>query len=1426
MTPLPRCFPVSALRACRVLGVLSLLWVAGCGRKDGVVPVVEAAKEESGGAMPLPGGNGAEMKGGEATQQESTAMPKAKEQPAAAPLVLSQELENAAVVVRVTVAQTLSREQTGVLLRPESFVQSPVPGESHRRLVAVLLPAYDEAALRDPGCVIHVLRRKLDDDGRPFVMRYPGAVAHFDAKSHAAVVQFSEEFAYRLDGGVSQGPDAGAAGLYLLAAGYEMPPTGQPKPRLPVLNRRMGAKTEPSGAATEGTVGVTLLPVRLQEGTLRLEPETLAAVPRVRVAVVLDSEGRLAGHASRKTIAEESWTLQAAVVPPTVEEQHLLYVPESVDTGVVQKGTSGPGQYLVKVKGLLKDPMRELGSMRVAVQTLPTRRFPLAADVRKNQPPISHSESFLHVAAEKDGSFHFMLRLPENAKNVYQLVQLQLMRRGSSSNDEPAFHAAPFMVVTATDEAGSRPEVLGLGGLAGAAGGVAANTPGATPLNTTAPNSTAPGKAVSAEAAAAVGGKPAPLVPTTKKMLTTESRIVYGVPICEGREMLLRLEGAPHWKRLSLAEGKWLPLPGAAEDLALCHLAGNKEALFVLHPGLREIRRHHAGTLALEKMERLPDGMSYQGVAAGCLTAAGPVAVMTDAGPLACDPHELRVQPTPNLEKDPAGKLPPEYTLHSAGDGGAVWAFLHGKNVNEDRERTWRYDDAVVGYSQVLSTYLHGHPMGRLPTMTATAPWDRQVPGTDVCGCLSNSPNFFLISGNGGEYGPRPKGAPRCTLYSRYVDDPWAVVELPEAGDVPREEWRTFEHRVWMDTASLTLAVWHAPRGISLHTLEKAALPPPAAPVLLNYPDCHVPRGGSFSFTPQVLGGGTVEAAVSTPPEGLTEGAGGTLHWQVPQDMLPEYVCFGLKLTRQGQGSCEVPVQLRLGGQKPLVAVSPSLSGPAAEKAVADLGRNQKPGMPMVPLSFRHHFSSSPIERVMPGLNDYVALRLRNRALVLLTVKDWQVAGSCMLAEKDCTFMAGDAVFIYNTETRLLSRYAVPGFAVTHRMPMPGKARLFGLGTGVTPAGPLTLLQVEKVPINKPGYPADMMTDRISVKVLEKQTMSLGRWAPYNCNLQEQWRPESIIGSLLPMDAPAQIPCSNDGRLLNFPHGLVLISPGVTVDFNYYRSPHEVANWASWNVHLGLGSEPGAATTASPMGGRMFMSGHIFFNNYPAFKVAEWTTPSAMSTCGNYIACVKTTTASRTVPETGQEITLYSAADGRPLLNLAGLDLLRLRDDINVLDPSEYEKCPLVTAMGDKNLLVLLSRGGTVAEAVNLDFERVCRMVNPATACTTSHPAPVVAEGRTLEYQVTVNNPDAVSGYELQDTTPGAAITPQGLLTFQAPDGLEESQQIKISIRIRFTNGETAVQTFPIYVIALKAEAAAARKAQQERDAAMGIKKA
>jgi hypothetical protein len=222
------------------------------------------------------------------------------------------------------------------------------------------------------------------------------------------------------------------------------------------------------------------------------------------------------------------------------------------------------------------------------------------------------------------------------------------------------------------------------------------------------------------------------------------------------------------------------------------------------------------------------------------------------------------------------------------------------------------------------------------------------------------------------------------------------------------------------------------------------------------------------------------------------------------------------------------------------------------------------------------------------------------------------------------------------------------------------------------------------------------------------------------------------------------------------------------------------------------------ATT--PTADRLFLEGQMYLSaDLPAIKICDGRS-AALSRCGNYVAWLKIENDGR------KQIRLSSANDGRPLLGLAGVELLKLHDG-----EEQYQRQVLMPR-GDKNLLTVLSRGGLLLQGIDLDLAATFLALEPQSAYVTSHPFPIVAEGRTLDYQVTVSNPAAVSRYELRDRTPGAIITPQGHLSYRAPSQLKQSQQETIAIVIHFKSGEVALHQVPVYVIAVGAAAKSAAK--------------
>ncbi|WP_395753697.1 hypothetical protein [Prosthecobacter sp.] len=1380
----------------RVLWLGVVLWVAGCGRseKEETAPapapaVVSAdaaadgaARHEDANAAPparpvTAAESAAAAAAAHAPMTETAPQPKPKAGPE---LVLTPELESAVVVVRVAVPGTMMREHTGVILQRTVFAPAVTP-ESKRRYVATVIPGFDEAALGAKDCRIAVLREKVDKDTNGLHLESdPAKVVSFDAATHLAVLMFFEEFAYGMEEGALEVADSAA----MTAANGTAEPVwllegmvNQDSIQDDNLQKYEGTQADMYGMSVTGLVDVFLLRAELTEGELRLAPgQKPVRGPlsnsqcRTHVSVVMGRDGRLLGLA--RPLAAPGLQAFDRLKVPNVVANEMSFAIESVEFPERDGLYQNRGLIPMKVKGVLKDPLKEFSMSKVAVRTLARPEdFTPAADLGANHPAMERDGELSEGFLQPDGTFSVTLEIPPGKDIFYHAVQLELRRL----NGEVAFRTAPFMVATKVRGASLYSTLAGVPGAAAVAG---APAPGGEPGM---PPGVVPVPAGGAATAAAVMGGPVEL--------TTESNIVMGVPICEGREVLLRLEGAPHWKRLSLSERKWLPLPVAQEELSYCMLAGNKDAIFVLDPGRGELRRYAAGSLALEKTARMPPSMTYYNVAAGCLTDDGPVAVLGNLGALAFDARELTPELSPSLWGEHDARLDVKYVYQAAGDGSVVWGrdpkergFLHTR---------FRYKGVLRGFGKELEPEpVVAQMVGARPTAGPGVVWTRREGDSEVAAPLTASACYYKVS----EAEMSKQGAlmtqARCSFYSFYSDEPWAVVDVPEARDVPLGKWGTFDQRVWLDPQSLTFALWHADRTITLRTLDKAALPRPALPVLLNYPDCHVTVAGGFRFKPLVLGGNGV-VTVEDGPAGLRAGPDGTLEWQPPAEMSGRHAYLFLRLadSMPGQGA-QVRMELRVDGRPPAVAVSASLKRATAEVAAAEAGSGRV-GVPVVPLTSHFYTSDIPIQEVLPGLNDYMGLLLHDRTLRLISLKDWKEAGSRALHTNAAAFMAGDVVFTYNNITRELTRHSLPDFAVTHQHTLPKGARLKGVAVGAKTAGPVTLVLETEVPRPARGRIPAGTEMETSVLILDKETLDATRWAQYKPVFdpakRDLFNPQPHLAWFShEKDLPVKVPASADGRLVHFPKGVLMITPGLTVDFFFQT-----------NIMNQFGFRDRQLPSATPTGDRVFNDGEMCLGgDLPRLKIGSGA-EATLSSCGDYVACLKSDNDGLDL----WQVRLYSANDGHPLLGLAGVELLELYDG-----EADYKRQRL-TAMGEKKLLTVLSRGGFQLQGIDVDVAAACQVVAPAAAYVTSHPFPIVAEGRTLDYQITVNQPKAVSRYELRDPPPGARITPEGHLTYQTPGQLKESKQETISILIHFKSGDVGLHQFPVYVIALGAKA-------------------
>jgi hypothetical protein len=181
-----------------------------------------------------------------------------------------------------------------------------------------------------------------------------------------------------------------------------------------------------------------------------------------------------------------------------------------------------------------------------------------------------------------------------------------------------------------------------------------------------------------------------------------------------------------------------------------------------------------------------------------------------------------------------------------------------------------------------------------------------------------------------------------------------------------------------------------------------------------------------------------------------------------------------------------------------------------------------------------------------------------------------------------------------------------------------------------------------------------------------------------------------------------------------------------------------------------------------------------------------------MSRCGNYTVHPSYTE--------GKMLRVESTDGLRTLLYLAGVECYEIDEDV-----TRREARP-IAAFGRKNLLVALSNAGHVMQLIDFDLPSLYKEVNPDSTLVTSHPMPIVAEGRTLDYQMTFNNIDAVRTMRIRDRVEGATITAMGKFTYKAPTGLKESKTLVVGVELELKGGDVLLHEIPIYIIHIPAQ--------------------
>lgn len=1289
----------------------------------------------------------------------------------------------------VTVGGAIQRSYGGVILAPDLF-KPAVPAQAKARFGLAWVPDYDEAALRDKACRITVQRNLVTEDGQTRFVSRQGALVSYDAGSQLAIVAFTEAFPYSQDGQVEKA--AATQSVYALLPLHDGTPLPAPerparRPPPPGFPDYQTTYTPPVRFAP---ITQELAPARLEGGLLVCDRLAQAGTQVPKTIVVLGEDGGLAGFAMQEE--GKGWLYRPAVVP-AADTRGVRFTPRSLEVGYLL-GDTLP----LKLRGELYDIFSEAESFKLAYRSVAVEgTLPAPVPGAVNQPALAGAAEVQTYFNKNEGQMSLTLPKPDRAAGdakVRYEVQVVILDKAKAV----IHRSTPFGVSIERRGEAFYPSVQGIA-LEGGEG----STPSATAGAPRAAASTPAGQQTVSEAALL----PAPLGEGEVASLETEAKILRALPGRGGREVLLRLEGAPYWKRLSLEKRDWLPLP--TEPLEECRVAANEDAIFVLVPKERRLTRYDAATLAKEASVQVPENLSPLDIASGAASTHGPVALICAEGRYTCDPKtlEMAVSGVPGKDR-PNSRSAEQYEYTISGDGRELMGMMSGQSSSW---ASYPYEDFFRGF---LISSIDGGTSRSASTVSVNIEWSSseiQVPqpnGSKLkletrpgsrmsssmpearVGPLLAVPLYASLQLPAKQQVPPLPGT--VTLYSLLNQAPVGSLTTQEVAEMGNRSPGPVGGRLFFDPYSRSLAIFCQERMVKVRRMKEVNQPADVAPVLLNFPDGVAMRGRKFVFAPQVLGPPGWKLLVAPLMQGMQVDGQGKITWEVPVNFVAGKVDLNLKLVGPGgaEGS-QFRHSLMIGGPPPVLALPAPLGKVGMDTILAKVAAGEAVPVNCVSLTSWIYNSPRQVVDILPGLNEYVVFRLEDGTLALYSIKDKRVAGSYRPSDQTALFMAGDCLLAYEPAVSSLTRLSVPDFKPEVSVTLPDRAGLQGVGVGTLPDSPVSLMLDYT---RTAGFTYGGTQAPYRMVILEKNTLKKGKWAQLPPSASEKGSPhvgeEFSLLAWHTAKVPIQIPCSADGRVLCLQASQLIISPTLTMGVPYKLVRADGAR-PEGVMQYYAGSND--TLLASPTGDRL-STGRVMYIGPKRLDLGDRDGRNVYySTCGNY--------ATRTETSGKDAISLIATDHPRGLVDLYNIGALRLNEGYY------QNKGAVLRPFGDRNLLVVRNDQGSVVQFVDCDLPAVLKAAAPETVMVTSHVVPFVAQGRTLEYKVTVNNPDAVATMRLRDSVAGAAITGGGIFTYRAPNIMKEVMALQILVEIVLKNGTVIPHEFPLNVIPLRPSA-------------------
>lgn len=1228
--------------------------------------------------------------------------------------------------------------------------RSEVPNEGDyfdkHRCVLAMLKGFTEAQLRGGNGTISVFRNLPSPDGTIKPAAYSGRLAKFDPQTGIAAITYSQGFSAETEVGFKIGReparDLSGIALRFVTAPGEMSP-------VPVVNPEWGYSSVPPGSrifppmtlvtGAFSATGAGSGAIKFEEypGKTGDDSPLVTSSPSVLNGFLRENDG---GTATMVPVRPFTAPLGFLTVKP-------------VQVGFREDGGSSVrAQVSVETVGGEKMPRLYLNMEKLELG----RKVDLAA-LKEPFATISPSRGRTYPPAAMQKQIEASLPAPSQNGEVV-VYMLQLAWREFDEDPGPSRFSRPFLVKLVRN------------------GGVLATTEDITNLNEVKP-----------EADGAT--TPFPM----------EAPVIGVFEMAGGREILMQLQGDPFWKRFSMEKKDWLPLPPV--DLSTVDLAGNRSSIFVLDRGAAEVRKYNLSDLNLTGSGKLDGaGKQFLAIRAGCNSDRAPVYVQSSLDVICLDANTLArkdVQKATNQRS----QLKFSKGFRCTGDGmtlvtesdspfGAEASTYAGDYVGlregyldagDKSERDQRSGASISGAfsSSKKGIFSCANPLGE---------WV-QLPGPPSALLSRNTviPNApILVRLAAGDESVIPPNPPRLQLFSFFDVEALAEVKVPElAGVISKyNEQQASSHRVCFDPLSKRVGI--LTRDQKTWIVKEVTMDANRQqPVMLNWPETSVTRGGEFRFAPLMLGDGRLagELLGTKEPTALKVDEKG-LSFQLAGNELASLILLTVKIAGADGKAISYPIPVHVQGA-PAALVGTELNpGTDPDWFAAGFKTLTSPKGKRKGLDTTFYASPDPVKAVYGPIRGHLALLTDARRMDFLSIATRKVAGSLAIPEKASYYPGCGALFEYDLSTRTLTRISVPEGRREQSLNFPARFELMGLGLGTEREQPLTLVieRKEGEQSNQVGnLTVTTWQSNRTIVALNSETLVASPWMqPVSLSDKPQESNFQAIAPLLGSGPPKRIVGSRNGSLLILRDHLLVLTPNYSV-----IAPYPGAKKFGSDDYVGEGASGSITGLIATKGSSVFRNG-----------LAQQAPGGGSTPCGRYqiVALERSGPNSSGSRSPGFEV--RSLEGGLPIFRVNRLAALQVDFD------SSSAVVPRL--LQDGGPLLVCSQGGRLLQFIDFDISRLAQEVNPGKVHVTSQPIPCVVEGGTFEYAIQTNNPAAVTGYKLRNKIPNAMISPTGVLRFPTPQNVRVPLQVDVSVEIVGQDGKTLLHDFPILVLPRK----------------------